>query len=345
VKFGVFDHIDRSDLVLCNQLDDRLAYVRAVEEAGFYSYHVAEHHATPLNLVPVPGVYLGAVANTTTRIRIGPLCYLLPLYSPLRLIEEISILDHLSHGRLDVGVGRGVSPFELNYHKVDPESSVEIFLEALETVKYGLTHEVLDHDGKHYQYKDVPMELRPLQTPHPPIWYPSSNPNVATIIGEAGYNFVTLGAMKPAKKTIENYKKGYAKRGHPLGPPLDFDGGTVIGISRHVVVGETKQDAMRIARPAYSRWHQSLVKLWVENKVEGPAFTRGTISDIQTAIDAGTDIVGTPEEVCNEILKQVKTLGVNYMLCQFYFGDMKHEDAMRSVELFKTEIMPIVSRH
>ena len=86
MKFGVFDHIDRSDLVLCNQLDDRLAYVRAVEEAGFYSYHVAEHHATPLNLVPVPGVYLGAVANTTTRIRIGPLCYLLPLYSPLRLI-------------------------------------------------------------------------------------------------------------------------------------------------------------------------------------------------------------------------------------------------------------------
>ena len=74
---------------------------------GAFGRHRAEHHATPLNMVPVPGVYLGAVANATSRIRLGPLVYLLPLYSPLRLIEEIAIMDHLSHGRFDVGVGRG----------------------------------------------------------------------------------------------------------------------------------------------------------------------------------------------------------------------------------------------
>jgi alkanesulfonate monooxygenase SsuD/methylene tetrahydromethanopterin reductase-like flavin-dependent oxidoreductase (luciferase family) len=102
------------------------------------------------------------------------------------------------------------------------------------------------------------------------------------------------------------------------------------------------EDAMRIARPAYSRWHQSLIKLWVDNKVDGPAFARGTVSDIQTAIDAGTDIVGDPEHVYKEITKQVAELGVNFMLCQFYFGDMKHKDAMRSIDLFKTEIMPKV---
>jgi alkanesulfonate monooxygenase SsuD/methylene tetrahydromethanopterin reductase-like flavin-dependent oxidoreductase (luciferase family) len=73
-------------------------------------------------MVPVPGVYLGALARATKRMRLGPLVYLLPLYSPLRLIEEICILDHLSHGRLDVGVGRGVSPFELNYLKSPPIS-------------------------------------------------------------------------------------------------------------------------------------------------------------------------------------------------------------------------------
>ena len=65
MKFGIFDHVDRSDLELSELLDKRLEYVKAVEAAGFYSYHVAEHHATPLNLVPVPGVYLGAVANAT----------------------------------------------------------------------------------------------------------------------------------------------------------------------------------------------------------------------------------------------------------------------------------------
>ena len=343
MKFGIFDHVDRSDLALHKQLDDRLEYVKAVEDAGFYSYHVAEHHATPLNLVPVPGVYLGAVANATSTLRLGPLCYLLPLYSPLRLIEEISILDHLSHGRLDVGVGRGVSPFELNFHKVDPESSVSIFLDALEAVKYGLSHEMLDHDAEHFKYKDVPMELRPLQEPFPPIWYPSSNPEVATIIGESGYHFVTLGATETAKVSVDNYKTGYAKRSAPLRPSDDFPGGTAIGISRHVVVADTMDDALKIAHPAYERWHHSLVKLWVDNKAQGPAFTRSIKSGLTSAIEAGTDIVGDPDHVAAEITRQVEELGVNYMICQFYFGDMTHESAMRSLDLFKTEVMPKVA--
>src|SRR5207253_1662513 len=79
---------------LATLFDERLAFAKAAEEAGIYCLHVAEHHATPLNMVPVPGVYLGAVARATKRMRLGPLVYLLPLYSPLRLIEEICILDH-----------------------------------------------------------------------------------------------------------------------------------------------------------------------------------------------------------------------------------------------------------
>src|SRR5262245_42398883 len=113
MKFGLFDHVEHADRPLATLFDERLAFVQAAEKAGIYCLHVAEHHATPLNMVPVPGVYLAAVARATRRLRLGPLVYLLPLYSPLRLIEEIAMLDHLSHGRLDVGVGRGVSPFEL----------------------------------------------------------------------------------------------------------------------------------------------------------------------------------------------------------------------------------------
>ena len=84
--------------------------------------------------MPVPGVYLGALAKATKTIRLGPLVYLLPLYSPLRLIEEICMLDHLSHGRLEIGVGRGVSPFELNYHNVDHSKSREVFADDAESV-------------------------------------------------------------------------------------------------------------------------------------------------------------------------------------------------------------------
>ena len=123
MKFGLWDHVDNNGSVVAHLVENRLDFVKAADAARLYSYHISEHHATPLNMVPVPGVYLGAVARATQTMRLGPLCYLLPLYSPLRLIEEICILNHLSPGRLGVGVGREVSPNELNYHNVDPETS------------------------------------------------------------------------------------------------------------------------------------------------------------------------------------------------------------------------------
>ena len=134
---------------------------------GIYCLHVAEHHATPLNMVPVPGVYLSAVARATRRMRLGPLVYLLPLCSPLRLIEEICMLDHLSYGRLEVGVRRGVPPFELKYHKVEHDASREIFMDAFNCISAGLTTDTLTYAGPHFSYEQVPIALRPLQQPHP----------------------------------------------------------------------------------------------------------------------------------------------------------------------------------
>jgi hypothetical protein len=92
-------------------------------------------------MVPHPGIYLSAVARATKQMRLGALVFLLPLYTPLRLLEELAMLDHLSHGRLDVGIGRGVSPFELNFHKVKHDQSREIFLDAYDCLLKGFTHE------------------------------------------------------------------------------------------------------------------------------------------------------------------------------------------------------------
>src|ERR1700741_2547631 len=137
MQIGLFYHISYGERPLAQLSDERLDFIKACDAAGFYSLHLAEHHATPLNMVPVPGVFLGALARATKRMRMGPLVYLLPLYSPLRLIEEISMLDHISYGRLDVGVGRGVSPYELKYHKVEHDRSRGIFLDAFKCVRAG----------------------------------------------------------------------------------------------------------------------------------------------------------------------------------------------------------------
>ena len=130
MKIGLFDHVEEDARPLTTLFDERLQFAAAADAAGFYCLHVAEHHASPLNMVPAPSVYLAAVARETRRIRLGPLVYLLPLYSPLRLLEEIAMLDHLSQGRLEIGIGRGVSPYEVGYHKIDPEKSRDIFIDA-----------------------------------------------------------------------------------------------------------------------------------------------------------------------------------------------------------------------
>ena len=120
MEFGIFDHLDRSRLPLAEYYEERLAIVEAFDRAGFYAYHLAEHHATPLGMAPSPSVFLSAVAQRTKRLRFGPLIYALPLYHPLRMIEEICMLDQMSGGRLEVGFGRGASPIELDLYGIDP---------------------------------------------------------------------------------------------------------------------------------------------------------------------------------------------------------------------------------
>jgi alkanesulfonate monooxygenase SsuD/methylene tetrahydromethanopterin reductase-like flavin-dependent oxidoreductase (luciferase family) len=343
MKFGLFDHVDRSERSLAEQLDERLDYVAAADAAGFYGYHVAEHHATPLNLVPVPGVYLGAVARATTRIRLGPLVYLLPLYSPLRLIEEICLLDHLSHGRLDVGIGRGVSPFELNYHKVDLETSRAVFVEAFEVLQQGLTQDRLTFAGQHFSYANVPMELKPYQRPHPPFCYPSSNETGALWGGQQGLHFSTLGATDRAKRCIDAYKQGLAQHGGPAIANPDFPGGAVIGVNRQIFVADSTAEARRLAEPAFNHWYASLTKLEREN-VNGPRFTHAITGDIGQAVTNGSMILGTPDEVRAEIERQIAALGVNYMTLAFFFGTLPKEHALRSLRLFADEVMPKLAK-
>src|SRR5919108_2081694 len=152
IEFGVFDHLDRGEAPLGELYASRLALVEAYDAAGFRTYHVAEHHAPSLGLAPSPGVYLAAVAQRTHRLRFGPLVYILPLYTPLRLIEEVCMLDQMSGGRFELGVGRGLSPYELAHAGVNFLESAEMYEEALEIILAGLVGGPLTHRGRHYRY-------------------------------------------------------------------------------------------------------------------------------------------------------------------------------------------------
>lgn len=346
MKVGLFDHVERSDRPLALQFDERLRFVGAAAEAGFYAYHVAEHHGSPLNMVPVPGIWLGAVARATKRIRLGPLVYLLPLYSPLRLIEEICILDHLSHGRLEVGVGRGVSPFELGFHKVDPERSRDLFIEAFDCVRAGLTCDVFNYSSENFTYANVPMPLRPLQQPYPPFWYGSSNVIGSTWAGEHGLHFTTNGDTQRAKTNIQAFKLALEKRGGAALPKAEFVGGAAIGVLRHIVVADTDEQARRIAKPAHAHHYANINYLRSLNASNELAqrLHIPTSATFEESIEQGMVITGSPDSVCSQIELQAEELGINYLLAYLFFGTMSLADALRSLALFSTEVMPRIAQ-
>ena len=343
MKVGLFDHVEAGERPLAALYDERLQFAQAAEEAGIYCLHVAEHHATPLSLIPVPGVYLGALARATKRMRIGPLVYLLPVYTPLRVIEEISMLDHLSHGRLEVGVGRGVSPHELRFHKVQFDYSRDIFMDAFKCISAGLTTDTLTYQSKHFSYDNVPIALRPLQQPLPPFWYASTNTEGATWAGENGLHFVTLGPVKMAKIAIDAYRAALAKRGGAAQPKAEFPGGAAIGISRMIVVADSAAEARRFGKPALDRHVAHLT--WLRDRLGN---TKGLHLPFGVDYDAwlanGTAIAGTPDKVRAEIERQTRELGVNYLLSYIFFGNMPLADALRSLALFKTDVMPHLAK-
>ena len=343
MKVGIFDHVERaSDRPMAQTLDERLKFAAAADEAGIYCLHIAEHHATPLNLVPVPGVYLGAVARATKRMRLGPLCYLLPLYSPLRLAEEIAMLDHLSNGRLEIGVGRGVSPYELAYHKIVHADSREIFIDAYNCLIAALTSEKFSYEGKHYTYKDVPMALRPLQQPTPPFWYGSSNTTGAAWSGDHGMHFVANGPTDYAKVNIDAYREALAKRGGPEHPKPEFKNGAAIGALRHIVVAETDEEARKLAKPNVD-YHVGSLNWLRKQHAQNDAQVRGLVPRGMTFEEwekDGMAIAGSPKTVLAEIERQADKLGLNYLLTYLFFGNLTLEQAMRSLELMRTEVMP-----
>jgi alkanesulfonate monooxygenase SsuD/methylene tetrahydromethanopterin reductase-like flavin-dependent oxidoreductase (luciferase family) len=334
MKFGAFDHMDDAGVPLGQLFADRLALIEAYDRAGLYGYHLAEHHSTPLGSAASPSLFLAAAAQRTSRLRIGPLVYLLPFYHPLRLIEEVCMLDQLSGGRLLLGVGRGVSPFETRLYGLDFSKTGAMYHEAFQVLMKGLTSDELSFAGEFYKFDKLPMILKPVQKPHPPLWYGVTLPGNAAWPAENDVNIVALGLRDNTQAIIKAYREARSAKG------LDQDG-TLMGVSRHVVVADTDEAALAIARRAYPRWRDSFRWLFARHGAEPrvigiypPTF------DALMALNNG--VAGSPDTVRRFIEAEVAANNCNYFVPQMVFGDMTLKESLRSIELFAKEIMPAV---
>jgi alkanesulfonate monooxygenase SsuD/methylene tetrahydromethanopterin reductase-like flavin-dependent oxidoreductase (luciferase family) len=337
IKFGVFDHIERRNDSLERLYQGRLELLREYDAAGFFCYHVAEHHATPLGMAPSPGIFLAAAAQCTRQIHLGPLVYLLPLYNPLRLVSEICMLDHLSNGRFEIGVGRGVSPFELAYYGIPFMDSREIFEEALEVIVAGLRNERLTHRGEHYRFDGVPMELGSKQRPNPPFWYGVSTQESLMTAARRGMNMVTLGPNTMVKELGARYREEVARhKGGPgdLNPQVTTP---MVGAIRHIYVAGDEREIEQIAAPAYRAYYNNITKLWLDFRTI-PAV--GFTPELARACQAEVAYAGTAERISDELGRFFETSDCNYLMLSFAWGGLEQEAAHRSLERFVTRIMP-----
>jgi alkanesulfonate monooxygenase SsuD/methylene tetrahydromethanopterin reductase-like flavin-dependent oxidoreductase (luciferase family) len=332
LQFGIFDHLDRNDLALRDYYEERLKVIEAFDRSGFYAYHVAEHHFTPLGMAPSPSVFLSAIAQRTKRLRFGTFVYALPIHHPLRVLEEICMLDHMSGGRVEIGFGRGSVGYEISYYGQNAEERQQIYAERLELILKAFTSKRFTWKGKYDQFENVPLDIEPLQKPHPPLWYGAHSPDSGERAARRGLHVVCNDPPGLARAILARYREVW-RTVHGAAAPTPM-----MGMVRFIVVADSDGEALTIARRAYLRWRASFTYLHEMHGTEPASPLR--VDSFDTLVAQGQGIAGSPATVRDFLAAQLADCGANYVVGQLCFGDLSLDEMLRSVALFSRDVMP-----
>jgi alkanesulfonate monooxygenase SsuD/methylene tetrahydromethanopterin reductase-like flavin-dependent oxidoreductase (luciferase family) len=336
MQFGVFDWVEASQRRPAEVYEHKLALAAAAEEAGFHGFFIAEHQGTPLSIDGSPSVLLSALFQRTRRLRAGALTFCLPWHNPYRFYHEVCMLDQLSHGRLELGVGRGVSPIESQIFGLQSiDASRERYRETLEIFFKACATEALDFDGKYHRYRDAELHVKPFQRPYPPLWFPSSNRESIEFTARHGYHTAFLGKLADCKPLFERYRELWQRHRTDAGRHNAHVSEPFLAKTQHLVVAQDESEAARIGEQAHAAWNAHIHHL--TRKLGRPPVHN---TEPYSADSAHPLIAGTPHSVADKVGSLLRASGINYLLCVFSFGDMAPEHAMRSLELFASEVRP-----
>ena len=336
LEFGIFDSFDLAHGGVGELLDDRVRFAQEVERLGFAHYHVTEHHGTPLSVCPSPNLFVAALSRLTSTMRLGTLVNVLPAYEPFRLAEEIATLDQLTHGRLDFGVGSGISPLELGILGVKGDQARAVYQETLTAVTNALRTGRMTHQGTLLRDYDAALSVRPVQNPYPQLWYASGSAATAEWAAAHGINFVTRwegGAVAEVGNTFwtawEKHR-GDADRLNPIPGQPRF------GISGPLVVAGSQAEAEDVFGRANALHEQRILHLWHEHgdhRLDG-------VFGAQRVLANGNAVIGTADSVRDAIVAQVEESGVNYLEFKIIFGDIEVAAATATARIVTEHIAP-----
>jgi natural product biosynthesis luciferase-like monooxygenase protein len=316
-------------------LRNTLDQLTSAEAYGYDSVWVNEHHFHQYGgLMPSLPTMLSALGQRTTKVRLGTSVVVLPLHHPLEVAEQLAMVDLLSGGRLDFGIGRGFVSHDYEVMGVSYADAQDRLKESLEVIRLAWTGEPFTYHGAYYDLEDVQVWPRPEQQPHPPMWVACSNtPASFEWVGTQGFSLLTIGYTKPIGETAALTKiarDAWMAAGH-AGP-------LTIATHYHVVVAEDRMEARRIAEAGLAEHVRLNHASRYQAKLDmGPAPSSVSIPEL---VDEGRLIAGNPDD-CVEVLRRVGSeVGTTETHCLFQFGNITFENAQRSLRLFAEEVMP-----
>jgi len=344
IEFGIFDHVELNDSLPVEAIyENRIALLKRAEEGGFYAFHLAEHHGHSLSVAPTATTFLAALARETTRLKLIPTVVCLPLHHPVRLFEDLAMLDVLSHGRLELGVGKGITPFEHLMFGHDAQEASARSREILAMLLRAFETGIISSEGStFYDFLEMKLPFRPVQQPYPPLWTAG---NFETA-GRGGHNLVF---PKPITEAIRSrYDELRAASREEPGHQNPHVTEPKLGQTQAVVIADTDEEAVAIAR---KRWNTYLEKLKrghgripphlqaVQPEMDNP------VAEMQLRLDPlETELVvaGSVETVRNYYVEAARRGLANYFVLMLPIGDMTEEETSRTLEAFITDVIPAV---
>ena len=314
------------------------------ESAGFDSLWANEHHFDSYGgIVPSPPMLLSALAQRTKHAKLGTSIIVLPLHNPIEIAEQMAMLDLMSDGRAELGVGRGFVAFDYDRFGIDRDSGQDRLKDGLAVVRKAWSGERFSHHGPFFRYDDIEVWPRPQQRPHPPIWLScSGTPASFEWAGTQGHRIMTVAyrGVAPLIKLNQLYRDSWKAAGHKAGEHE---------ISAHyqVVLAENRDEAKAIGTEALSRYMNATThtidRLRLDSEREEAA-KRDKIADelrdLDKIIDECRVIIGTPADAIKTLERAHELMGFTQIDCTFYFGGMSFAHAQRSHRLFAGEVMP-----
>lgn len=326
--FTVFDNykekLGRSHEQLLNEV---LEQTVLADELGYSSVWFAEHHFSEYGILTTPTLLLAAAAERTKNIRLGVSIVTLPFKNPIQVAEDYALLDVLSNGRVNLGLGSGYLPHEFAGFGVEGKDKALRFNDSLAVIEKAWTGEKFSHDGEYYQFTDLKLEVVPKQK-KVPIWIGTLSQRGAEYVGQMGYNimgvpYVASSSIAELKTIIDGYKEARKKAGHD-------EGEVKVPLALHTFVAETREEAERI-----SKEH---VNVYLDSRQYGRS---AQFEDLEAKEQL---LIGTPEEVIERI-KKYQDAGCEHIMMLMNFGGIPHEEVLRSMKLVAEKVMPAFDKN